>query len=473
MPAPHPLPRNPIAWYAVARSSEVAVGDVRSVEAFGRSLVLFRSPTGEIGALDAYCVHLGAHLGVGGVVDGGCLRCPFHRWGFAADGACVDIPYAKKIPKGARARAYPVRERNGVILVYHHPAGAEPDFEVPSFDEAGWSPPRWVDLCFEMHLQDIAENGVDIAHFPPIHGCTRAGIDVVDGRGMPFRYTLRTAYDGDGIGVSGKYVDVTTDWSYHGLGVFHAISTADAYGTRVRHIFHFTPVPGDKVLFRAAISADTTTVPPGLVEMVQLKNAEITRRNLEEDAPIWAAKIYQTKPVLAANDGPFGLLRRWTRRFYEGQGGAREQQTAVEIELPDDERDGSSFALPADPAPPRDEAPAMAAPAVTSAAVRAVFFVKIPGDFAPAAVPRPFVVQYVVEGDAGATYHLVVDQTSCAPHEGAHDRPDVTISIADGDWLSIHAGVLDGAEAFMTGRMRIEGDFELAVKLGEMFPLKR
>jgi 3-ketosteroid 9alpha-monooxygenase subunit A len=56
---------------------------------FGKDLVLFRGGDGALGLLDAYCPHLGAHLGVGGSVSAdGCIQCPFHGWKFGTDGKC-------------------------------------------------------------------------------------------------------------------------------------------------------------------------------------------------------------------------------------------------------------------------------------------------------------------------------------------------------------------------------------------------
>src|SRR5258708_36387146 len=81
-PRPHPLPRNPNGWFAVGLSDELAPGEVKSVSCLGVDLVMFRSQQGKVGVLDAYCPHLGTHLGVGGCVEGEALRCPFHRWAF-------------------------------------------------------------------------------------------------------------------------------------------------------------------------------------------------------------------------------------------------------------------------------------------------------------------------------------------------------------------------------------------------------
>ena len=41
----------------------------------------------EVGVVHAFCPHMGAHLGMGGVVVGNSLRCPFHGWSFNASGS--------------------------------------------------------------------------------------------------------------------------------------------------------------------------------------------------------------------------------------------------------------------------------------------------------------------------------------------------------------------------------------------------
>jgi phenylpropionate dioxygenase-like ring-hydroxylating dioxygenase large terminal subunit len=218
----HPLSRNPKGWYAVALSSEVAPGVVLPISCAGQDLVVFRTDNGVLSVLDAYCAHHGAHLGYGGKVDGECLRCPFHNWAYGTDGNCVDIPYTKKIPPRARTRRYPAVERNGAILTWFAEDGSAPDFEIPEFPHEGWSTPTWFELVLPLHIQEIAENGIDIAHFSPIHRSTRAEATVLDPKGVPFHFWLKTAYEGDGIGVPGTHVNVATEWRYYGLGLFLA-----------------------------------------------------------------------------------------------------------------------------------------------------------------------------------------------------------------------------------------------------------
>ena len=129
---PFPLP---YGWFSVGRLDELPDEPVTSVRYQGTDLVVWRDDAGGEPAyrvFDAYCPHLGAHLGVGGRVDDGCLVCPFHEWSFAADGTNVAIPYADRPNRKARVRAYPTAVRNGHLLFWFHPdPDVAPKWEVP------------------------------------------------------------------------------------------------------------------------------------------------------------------------------------------------------------------------------------------------------------------------------------------------------------------------------------------------------
>ena len=103
----------PRGWFVVAWSKELEPGGVKPLSYFGTKLVLFRTEDGEAKILDAFCPHLGAHLGIGGEVVGDSIKCPFHAWEFDGAGTCTRIPYLRegaKIPPKATMRAWPVTE---------------------------------------------------------------------------------------------------------------------------------------------------------------------------------------------------------------------------------------------------------------------------------------------------------------------------------------------------------------------------
>ena len=91
------------SWYAIARSDEVARGQVIGRDFLEGRAVVYRGDSGTPAVLNAYCRHLGADLGVGKVI-GDEIRCAFHHWQYGLDGVCTRIPASEKIPRAARLR---------------------------------------------------------------------------------------------------------------------------------------------------------------------------------------------------------------------------------------------------------------------------------------------------------------------------------------------------------------------------------
>ena len=85
----------------------------------------------------------------------------------------MKIPYSDKVNRKARLRTYPVVVRNGMVMAWRHPDEIEPQWEIPEIPEM--SDPAWSDSYRSSYLintvpQEMAENGVDPAHFRYVHG---------------------------------------------------------------------------------------------------------------------------------------------------------------------------------------------------------------------------------------------------------------------------------------------------------------
>ena len=129
-------PVYPNGWFRVLDSSELKEGDSKYVTALGQYLVVFRGKSGQAHVLDAYCPHLGANLGVGGIVIGDCIQCPFHGWTFRGeDGKCEKIPYSEKVPEFAKTKSWPTLEKYNGIYVWYHAEEVEPLWIPEDIDE--------------------------------------------------------------------------------------------------------------------------------------------------------------------------------------------------------------------------------------------------------------------------------------------------------------------------------------------------
>jgi len=77
--------------------------------------------------------------------------------------------------------------------------------------------------------------------------------------------------------------------------------------------------------------------------------------------------------------------------------------------------------------------------------------------------------QFEVSGDEQFTAHLRIENSQATYHEGPAEKPDVIIKTPAAVWLAVALGKLDGAQAYMTGKYKVEGDLNLLMKLSSLF----
>ncbi len=79
------------------------------------------------------------------------------------------------------------------------------------------------------------------------------------------------------------------------------------------------------------------------------------------------------------------------------------------------------------------------------------------------------VYQYDITGDGGGKWYAAIKESELEVVKGKHENPNITLTMADEDYLAMIAGTLNGQAAFMTGKLKIKGDMSLAIKLGLLF----
>ena len=76
--------------------------------------------------------------------------------------------------------------------------------------------------------------------------------------------------------------------------------------------------------------------------------------------------------------------------------------------------------------------------------------------------------QYTVHGEHGGMWTLSIDDGKAELRPGATENPDVKINIDEADLLGMARGEFTGTEAFMTGKLRVEGNPVLGMQLGRI-----
>ena len=317
-------------WYQIGYSAELAPGQVTAARWLNQDLVLFRTESGRLSLLNAYCPHMGAHLGhpgeFGGGVCGEVLQCPWHGWKWSAEGENVEIPYRPDQTVKAKVGKQEVREIDGMIFMWYDHAGGPPTWEWEGLpyvgDKSDYYPiDSTVDGPHLAKPQQIHENSADPHHFQYVHG---SGGDaefedyIVEGH-----YCRNTMYLVFGEGraktwltpdgpVPGR-VDNFFWGSNLGIARFHIDEMVCI------HLNTLTPVDDNNSIFFSTVTA---TRDPGATDeepkgrgwrMMQEQHWQI--RN---DFHIWGNMLYRPKPIFTgpAEQSRYAFIRRHFDQFY-------------------------------------------------------------------------------------------------------------------------------------------------------------
>jgi nitrite reductase/ring-hydroxylating ferredoxin subunit len=305
-----PLPF-PKGWFCVGEQADLAPGELRKLHYFGQDLILWRGEAGDIHVMDAYCPHLGAHLGFGGQVVGDSVRCPFHHWRFDGGGQCVEIPYAKRVPPRAEVRSWPVSLVNGLIFAWYDPDGGEPFFEipeVPEFGDAAWTEPVARTWQVKSHPQEMAENTVDAVHFHYVHG-------------TPYIPEMKAAIEGHVFHGQQGLTFTTPEGEKKGSVDIHCHGTGfgvTRFTGVIETLLMITGVPIDDGLHQTTIRYIVKKLAGNGAATAGIAKAFITElaRQYSEDIPIWENKRFLARPALCDGDGPIGLIRKYYAGFF-------------------------------------------------------------------------------------------------------------------------------------------------------------
>ena len=79
------------------------------------------------------------------------------------------------------------------------------------------------------------------------------------------------------------------------------------------------------------------------------------------------------------------------------------------------------------------------------------------------------IYQFEISGEENFTACLKISGGQCSYHDGPADKPGVVIKTPADVWLAISKGELDGQQAFMSAKYKVEGDLSLLLRLKSLF----
>lgn len=95
---------------------------------------------------------------------------------------------------------------------------------------------------------------------------------------------------------------------------------------------------------------------------------------------------------------------------------------------------------------------------------------KLPAAFvAEAASGTDCTIQFEVSNPM----HVTIRNGACTVHDGRSAAPDVSVRMADADFVALMTGELNGMAAFLSGRLAVDGDLLLAQRLPALFDSSR
>ncbi|MES2264417.1 MAG: Rieske 2Fe-2S domain-containing protein [Pseudomonadota bacterium] len=304
----------PKGWFCVAEASDIGPDVLLPVSYLNQQLIVYRTQAGAAQVADAYCPHLGAHLAShDGCIKEGQIVCPFHKWQFdGADGHCTGIPYAAVPPsRGLNLTLHPTREVDGMVLMWHDPQGAAPDFE--PYASTALRQDKWV--LFDTKVWestspycDLFENLFDTAHIVQLHGAAKVPVlksMEAKPHGLAVSYTLDPEAE--------QFPIDTFEVNFTGVTAINQLFAGQGWATNF--VISATPIDDERFLQKARLYVKDLGSPQ-VNEMIGKPWLERFAFEVTQDFKVLDYKKHLVKPKLCGGDGPIYQYREYAKQYY-------------------------------------------------------------------------------------------------------------------------------------------------------------
>lgn len=214
----------------------------------------------------------------------------------------------------------PVQEVGPIVVVWHHPRGATPTFELPIPDEHGWGRWRVQRLDLPVHPQHVMQDLADVSHFETIHRYSQVTPCVrTTAEGPRLTFAAEIGWD-TGVGFlpwTMRFHSIS-----HGLG-YQVTEVHDPNGIMAsRHLLMPSPVDDHTTRLFLAVQTrlgERSRQWSGAVEPMlnaalgRYVNAHF-RRDVLRDATLWTRRVHLPKHT-PPDDEAHATFERWLGQF--------------------------------------------------------------------------------------------------------------------------------------------------------------
>ena len=316
----------PHGWYVLAESKDLQPNTHMARTWMGREVIVWRAEDGSVLVADAFCPHLGAHLGpeAGGLLRENRLVCPFHGFEYAHSGQCVKIAQGAA-PSAIKLHTYPVQEANGLVCAYYDSTGKAPEWSVPEVPESDFTHRAFIKSRMRAHPQTTSENSVDWSHLLYLHKYEnlkhRADTEI-DGPFLNAYYAFDRGMTAPLLNRFRFHYEV--DVSVWGLGISIVTVHAPEIGVKSRKWLLATPSDGEYIDYWMGAQVLSAPRLGGLHRLPQgfvlPRLSKLFARELATevgfDEKIWSRMAFQPNPGLCQTDRDIFRYRRYCEQFY-------------------------------------------------------------------------------------------------------------------------------------------------------------
>jgi 3-ketosteroid 9alpha-monooxygenase subunit A len=285
-----------------------------------RDMVLWKTQSGVISLQDAYCPHMGAHLGYGNV-RGELLECIFHKRTFDVDGNCRGT--------GKNNSGYPIFIQHNMVFAWF--GYAEPVWEMPDFmtgfigeQTSKWKIFKLKKLNYNFHPKDLLDNTVDAIHFKTFHNkcISHKPIEILES--SPYHFISKIIFLGYPK-LKDKHFELELVTECYGPSTLVVNSIVKSYDIRYyfKFIFLCTPISNENTNYTIALAVNTLpkrklSLGKRIMEYIfnhyafhmQIKEFKV------ESKQVWENKTYLTDPDLSQHENALQQYSTWYKQFY-------------------------------------------------------------------------------------------------------------------------------------------------------------